>query len=238
MKHLHRNFYLALVVIFFILVWPFLYFLGRNSSKNFSILVRLRRMLALLSSGAAGINYKVRADQPIDWSRNYIICANHTSNLDITALMKVCKSDFSFIGKEELLNNPVTGFFFRTIDIPIKRSSKISAYKAFKRAEEYLNEGKSIAIFPEGGISDEYPPSLQTFKNGVFKLAVDLNIPILPVIIEDAWKIHWDDGAKYGSKPGRVNVHVLKPIETSGSDLTADELNDVVYKLYKVNWII
>ncbi|TCK85061.1 1-acyl-sn-glycerol-3-phosphate acyltransferase [Albibacterium bauzanense] len=227
-----------MVIIFFILVWPFLYFLGKNSSKNFSALVRLRRMLALLSSGAAGISYKVKTDEPVDWSRNYIICANHTSNLDITALMKVCKSDFSFMGKDELLHNPVTGFFFRTIDIPVNRSSKISAYKAFKRAEVYLNEGKSIAIFPEGGISDEYPPKLQTFKNGVFKLAVDLNIPILPVVIEDAWKIHWDDGAKYDTKPGRVNVHVLKPVEVSELNLTADELHDLVYKLYKVNWII
>src|SRR5690554_691 len=135
MKHLHRYFYLALVVISFILVWPFLYFLGKNSSKNFSALVSLRRMIALLSSGAAGIIYEVKVDQPIDWSRNYIICANHTSNLDITALMKVCESDFSFMGKDELLNNPVTGFFFRTIDIPVNRSSKISGYKAFKRAE-------------------------------------------------------------------------------------------------------
>lgn len=200
--------------------------------------MRLRRVIALFSSAAAGISYKVKADQPIDWSRNYIICANHTSNLDITALMKVCKSDFSFMGKDELLHNPVTGFFFRTIDIPVNRSSKISAYKAFKRAEGYLNEGKSIAIFPEGGISDEYPPKLQTFKNGLFKLAIDLNVSILPVIIEDAWKIHWDDGAKYGTKPGRVNVHVLKPIETAGLNLTAEELHDMVYKLYKVNWII
>jgi len=238
MKHLHRIFYLASVLIFFILAWPFLYILGKDSSANYSALVRLRRKIALLASGVAGIRYKVRADQAVDWSRNYIICANHTSNLDITALMKVCRSDFSFMGKEELLDNPVTGFFFRTIDIPVNRSNKISAYKAFKRAGEYLSEGKSIAIFPEGGIVDDYPPRLQTFKNGVFKLATDLKIPILPIIIEDAWKIYWDDGAEYGSKPGIVNVHVLKPIEINSPDLTAEELNDQIYKLYKLNWII
>lgn len=237
MKHLHRNVYLAFVAIFFFIFWPVLYFLGKDSFNNFSTLVRLRRLIALLSSTAAGIGYKVRFDEPVDWSRNYIICANHTSNLDITALMKVCKSDFSFMGKEELLNNPVTGFFFNTIDIPVNRSSKMSAYKAFKQAEDYLNEGKSIAIFPEGGISDEYPPKLQLFKNGVFKLAMDLNIPILPVVIEDAWKIHWDDGSKYGTKPGRVHVRVLKPVEVSDLNLSADELHQMVYGLYKVNWI-
>jgi 1-acyl-sn-glycerol-3-phosphate acyltransferase len=238
MKHLHRYFYLAVVIFLFILVWPFLYFLGKNSSKNFSSLVRIRRMIALLSSSVAGISYKVKNDQPIDWSRNYIICANHASNLDITALMKVCKTDFSFMGKDELLLNPVTGFFFRTIDIPVNRTSKISAFKAFKRAEKYLNEGKSIAIFPEGGIADEYPPKLQTFKNGVFKLAMDLNIPILPIIIEDAWRLHWDDGVKYGSRPGKINIRVLKPIETSDSDMSPDELHAMVYKLYKINWVI
>ncbi len=238
MKHLHRSFYLALVLIFFIPFKPVFYFLGKNVSKNRLRIIRLRRTLASLASRFAGFRYKISVDQPIDWSRNYIICANHTSNLDITVLMKVCKADFSFMGKEELLHNPVTGFFFRTIDIPVNRTSKISSYKAFKRAKEYLDEGKSITIFPEGGISDEFPPVLQKFKNGVFKLAVDASIPILPVIIEDAWKICWDDGAKYGTKSGTVNVHVLKPIETAGLNLTADELHEMVYKLYKENWII
>jgi len=211
---------------------PILLYLGRNKSDSYSRIVRVRKVIANISSFLARISYKIRYEKEIDWSRNYIIVANHTSNLDIVAIMKSCHTDFSFIGKDELLNNPVTGFFFRTVDIPINRSSKISSFKAFKRAKEYLLQGKSIAIFPEGGIDDNFPPELQEFKNGGFKLATDLNIPILPIVIEDAWKIHWDDATKYGSKPGSVNVHVLEPLETAQLNLNADELRIKVQELF------
>lgn len=190
-------------------------------------------MIASWSSALIGFRYHIQWEEEVNWSRTYIICANHTSNLDITAMIKVCKSDFSFIGKDELLDNPVTGLYFKTIDIPIKRSSKMSSFRAFRRAQEYLNEGKSIVIFPEGGIGDEYPPTLYPFKNGVFRLATDLKLPILPVIIEDAWKVFWDDGSKKGSKPGTVHIRVLKPIEGDALNQKPDELRDQVYDLYR-----
>lgn len=232
---MHRNIYLALVLLTFILTWPILHFLGKSSSKNYNRIAGMRRTIACLSSSMSGIFYKIRYDKEIDWNRNYIIVANHTSNLDITAVMKSCLTAFSFIGKDELLKNPVTGFFFRTIDIPVNRSSKVSSFRAFKRAQEYLLSGKSIAIFPEGGINDSFPPKLQVFKNGGFKLATDLNIPILPIVIEDAWKIHWDDAKKYGSKPGVVHIHVLEPIETNRHNISADDLRDITYGLFKNN---
>src|SRR5690606_41325134 len=50
---------------------------------------------------------------PIYWSRNCIVMANHSSILDITAVLKACPTPLSFMGKVELLNNPVTGFFFK-----------------------------------------------------------------------------------------------------------------------------
>src|SRR5690606_7087045 len=151
---------------------------------------------------AAGISFKVVSDGSIDWSRNYIVMANHTSILDITAVLKACPIPLSFMGKAELLDNPVTGFFFRRVDIPVNRASKVSSVRALKQAETFLGEGKSLVIFPEGGISDNYPPRLEDFKNGGFRLAFTLKVPIIPVIIENAWQLYWDDGARYGSRPG------------------------------------
>lgn len=235
MKHVHRSLYYVAVFLIFIPFWPILFILRKKSDKYYSTFVNIRKKIALTASSLVGFKYQIHWEEEVDWSRNYIICANHTSNLDITAMINVCQHDFSFIGKDELLANPVTGLFFRTIDIPIKRTSKMSSFRAFRRAQEYLGEGKSIVIFPEGGIGEDYPPVLDPFKNGVFKLAVDLNLPILPVVIEDAWKVFWDDGAKKGSKPGTVHIRVLKPIE--GEDLTkgANELRDKVYDLFKRN---
>src|SRR5690606_16060875 len=121
-------------------------------------------------------------------NRTYVLCPNHTSILDITILTYLCDTPISFIGKDELLKNPVTRIFFKSIDIPVNRDSKISSFKAYKRASLYLQEGKSVVVFPEGKIDDGFPPTLHPFKSGAFKMATENNIPILPIVIQDAWK--------------------------------------------------
>ena len=192
----------------------------------------LRWLFSFWSSLFAGFFYRFSFDEKIDWSRNYIICANHTSNLDITAIILLAKRNFVFLGKDELLDNFITGIYFRTIDIPLNRASKMAAFRAFKRAEEYLKEGKSVVIFPEGMISENYPPALQAFKNGPFKLAIEQGVPILPVSICNNWKLMWDDGSKYGSSPGICDICVHAPIQTKGlvSD-DAEALKDEVYRI-------
>lgn len=210
---LHRYLYLSAIFLCFIPFWILLKIWSRDPDRHYSRFVRVRRWMAKASSALVGFRYQIRIEAPIDWSKPYVICPNHSSNLDITALTLVCPEDFSFMGKKELLTNPVTGIYFRTIDIPVDRKSKISGYKAFKRAAEYLEKGRSVVIFPEGGISDDYPPTISEFKNGPFRLAVEKGVSILPVVIHNAWELHWDDGSRYGSRPGTVYMDVLAPID-------------------------
>ncbi|GHE23678.1 hypothetical protein GCM10017764_06460 [Sphingobacterium griseoflavum] len=141
------------------------------------------------------------------------------------------------MGKVELLDNPVTRIFFETVDIPVKRDSKVSAFKAYKRALELLAEEKSLVIFPEGKIDDNFPPTLHPFKSGAFRLATEHNIPILPVIIQNAWEVFWDDGRKFGTKPGVIQVTVLAPIDTQdyGKE-NAEQLETTVYGKMKDAW--
>ena len=128
----------------------------------------------------------------------------------------------------------VLGFFFRTIDITVNRDSKISSFRAFKTAAERLKDKVSVVIFPEATIPEEYPPTLYPFKNGAFRLAIELKIPILPVTSLDIWKVLWDTGIEYGSRPGICNIFVHKPIETSGMTVEdADLLKDEVYRVIK-----
>ncbi|KKX52273.1 lysophospholipid acyltransferase family protein [Sphingobacterium sp. IITKGP-BTPF85] len=90
--------------------------------------------------------YRVKFEEKIDWSKPYILCANHTSVLDITAMTFISQKAISFIGKAELLKNPVTRIFFKTIDIPVDRKSRMASFRSFKKANEMLKEGKSLAI--------------------------------------------------------------------------------------------
>jgi 1-acyl-sn-glycerol-3-phosphate acyltransferase len=195
----------------------------------------IRRNWGFVSSLLVGIFYSFDYEKPIDWSRTYIICPNHTSNLDITAMTILVKNNnHCFIGKDDLLNNFVTRLFFKTVDIPVNRDSKMSSYRAFKKAGEVLANGTSVIIFPEGRIPDEYPPQLHDFKNGPFRLAIELKIPIIPVSSANTWKVLWDTGLEHGSKPGICNIFVHQPIETAHLTLDdADALRDQVHNIMK-----
>ncbi|MGO1242568.1 MAG: lysophospholipid acyltransferase family protein [Sphingobacterium sp.] len=218
LKNLHRLLYLGSVFIVFCCCFPVLYFLAKNPVKHFEKIASIRRFLCIRSLSFVGFKIEVEYEQPIDWNQTYVLCPNHTSLLDIAIIPFLCHAPISFMGKEELLQNPVTRVFFKTIDIPVKRGSKMSSFRAYKKASEHLQDNKSVVIFPEGKIDDGFPPNLHPFKSGAFRLATENKIPILPIVIQDAWKILWDDGKKHGSKPGTIHVKVLSPLEVKEYD--------------------
>lgn len=197
------------------------------------MLNKLRKLNSRLCSLFTGVFYRFKFEVPLPKDQPYIYCANHTSNLDIMILCILAQGRFHFMGKEELLDNPVLKLFFKTIDVPVNRDSKISAFRAFKRVAENLENGMSLVIFPEGKIDVHYPPKLVPFKNGPFRLAIEKNIPIVPVSISDVWKLMWDDGKMYGTRPGISNIFVHKPVSTKeltldDSDLLKDRIFDII----------
>jgi 1-acyl-sn-glycerol-3-phosphate acyltransferase len=228
------------MAFFFFLLYPPLYYYSRKPER-YDGMVRLRRIWAFLSTVFGGIVFKFEFEEPIDWQKTYIICPHHTSNLDTAMISLLMKTDkFCFMGKEELKDGLVTGIYFRTVDLPVDRNNKISAFRAFKKAANKLNDGISMIMFPEGGIADDFPPAVQEFKNGPFRLAIEQQVPIIPVTSLTTWKILWDDGLKYGSRPGVCRVFVHKPIETTGSsvahaDALRDEVRQIIEKKFG-NW--
>lgn len=231
LKKAHVYLYVFSVAFSYFLFWPFFKYFSIKPGRYRNI-SRFRRYWAIISSGLAGFFYRFEYEQPIDWSKTYIVCPNHTSNLDISAMCVLVNSNCSFMGKEELKDGLVTGLFFRTVDIPVNRESKMSSFRAFKKASEKLKQGITLIIFPEGGISDDYPPTLHEFKNGPFKLAIDYKIPIIPVSSSNVWKRFWDDGTKYGARPGICKFYVHKPIETA--ELTADDADNLKDRVYGI----
>jgi len=230
-KKIHANIYRYSVAFFFLLVWPILYYLSRKKTR-YKYLNGMRRFIIRSSTFISGIFFKIEYEEPIDWSRTYIICSNHTSNLDISSINIAAKNNHCFIGKDELKTNMVLGFFFRTIDLTVNRESKISSFRVFKEAAEKLKSGVSVVIFPEATIPLVYPPQLSEFKNGAFRLAIEQKVPILPVTSIDTWKIFWNTGKVYGSRPGICHIFVHKPVETAHLTLDdADKLRDEVHAM-------
>ncbi|MBW4889598.1 1-acyl-sn-glycerol-3-phosphate acyltransferase [Mucilaginibacter sp. HMF5004] len=231
LRRLHNYYYIFTAVIALALFSPFIYYFSRKPSR-YKTLNKIRRICCHISATLSGFFFRVKEEEPIDWSKTYIICPNHTSNLDILSMTIAVKGDYHFISKAELLDNPCFAVFLKTVDIPVDRDSKMSSFRAFKKAEENLKQGRTLIIFPEGKIGDEYPPILHEFKNGPFRLAIELKIPIIPITSLNTWHVLWDSGFKLGSRPGVSDIFIHKPIETAHLTIAdADMLKDEVYNL-------
>lgn len=181
-----------------------------------------------LSLWAGGV--KVRAQgveraRELAATRGYMVIANHASNLDPLALMKVLGStDLAFVAKAETLRRPLLGRLLRAIGwFGVERESPVS----FKRFQEEVNARKrtgwvpNLVVFPEGTRSVD--GTLQPFRMGAFLLAARCRLPILPVIIRGASPLHRRNA--FACYPGVLRVDVLPPIEPpaklSAADLVA-----------------
>lgn len=164
-------------------------------------------------------------------NKAYVICPNHCSYLDIVTTYIAIPEYFHFMGKAELKNIPLFGHFFKEMNIPVDRGSIVSSHKAYQRAAEDLDKGVSVAIFPEGTIP-ETAPKLKAFKNGAFRLAIEKQVPVLPVIYLDNYKIMPDGILKrmHAGRPGKTRLIVLPPVETKG--LTREDLEALKSKVH------
>lgn len=147
----------------------------------------------------------------------YIIVSNHCSYLDTVFMYSVIHDYFLFVGKGELLKWPLFSRFFKTMDIPVHRQNSKKAYQALQKAYDAIDRGECIAMYPEGTIPDD-SPRMKTFKNGAFKMALDKNVPLLPVTWQSNHKIMLDPGKLFEySLPQRVDVVIHEAIYPEGN---------------------
>jgi len=214
---------LYFALIFFgslvILYIPFriLLFHPRRYEKAF----RLKRTWAFFLQVAGGIPLRVerRAALP---QAPYIICCNHSSYLDIIQMYNVIPAYFLFMGKYELLKWPLFNMFFKGMNIAVNRGSHVEAAKAFRRAAKALDRGTSLAMFPEGTIP-AFTPRMKPFKDGAFKLAIEKQVPIVPITFLDHWRLFGEPPELLSrGRPGLARAIVHPPIPTQG--LTMDDV--------------
>ncbi len=144
----------------------------------------------------------------------YVFAPNHFSLLDI-AVMGYVPKPFVFVGKISLTKIPLFGFMFKKLHITVDRESVRSRYLALLASCSAVDEGKSVVMFPEGGIKSVDAMHLAPFKNGPFRVAIEKQIPIVPVTMPYNGMILPDDG-KLLMRPRRPKVIFHEPIETKG----------------------
>lgn len=217
------------VVIWFILLYP-LIFLGLAHPKLYRFGHLVRKLWGKLLLLLVFIRVKTIYEEPLDEKQAYIITPNHTSQIDIITLVVKLNLYFNFMAKAELEKIPFFGIWFRTIDIAVDRKDARKGALAYRKALNWLSEGHSMAIFPEGTISNQVP-KLVKFKDGPFRMAIEKQIPILPVTIIGNWKLMPDQGIFEG-RPGFVKQYVHKAIPTKG--LSLNDLESLKEQVFQV----
>ncbi len=176
--------------------------------------MRIHAFLLLFFAGAI---LKVKGRENIPQNGAYIICPNHTSYLDIFCLYTIFPKYFVFTGKKEIEKWPLFHIYYTSgMNILVDRDSKTGMFKTLKRMSHEIEIGNPLAIFPEGTISKE-APKLTTFKSGAFAIAIQKQVPILPITFVSNWKILSRSGFWKGiDGPGIAEVVIHKPVPTIG----------------------
>ena len=223
---LYRIWFYVLVALPIFLFLPFLLVFTISEKTYPQFFWMARNIWANIILYGMGCPPKIYREERIVKGKSYMLIANHTSMLDIMLMLRASKNPFVFVGKKELVNIPVFGFFYKRVCIMVDREDSRSRTAVYMRAQKRLSKGLSICIFPEGGVPDENV-LLDSFKDGAFKMAIAHNIPVVPITFYDNKKRF--PFTFFAGGPGRLRVKIHRFYNTDAySEDRKSELRESV----------
>jgi 1-acyl-sn-glycerol-3-phosphate acyltransferase len=204
----------VLIAVPILVMFPFL-LLSISRERWYPYFFVMARIWGKFILYGMGFYYRIETLQQPEAGKSYMFIANHTSMADIMLMLASVRHPFVFVGKKELAKIPLFGFFYKRTSIMVDRSSAKSRMDVFRRAQRRLQQGLSICIFPEGGVPDE-SVVLDEFKDGAFRLAVEHQIDIVPLVFLDNKKRF--SYTFFSGSPGMMRVRILPFISTEGFD--------------------
>jgi 1-acyl-sn-glycerol-3-phosphate acyltransferase len=227
-----KTYFLLSFIISLIVLYPLFYALLLNR-KRFPAAFKLKKIwtkwIFPISGIITQVNYKIPKNKlPV----TAVYCANHVSYLDIISAYIVIPHYFVSMAKKELGKAPLFNIFFKEMNILVDRRSITAAHRALVKAAEEIDRGNSVFLFPEGGIITN-DGKLHDFKNGAFRLAIDKQVPIVPITFLNNWKL-FQNGVLFRTqgRPGISRVVVHEPISTVG--MSCNDLISLRTKTHQV----
>lgn len=156
----------------------------------------------------------------IDINAQYIFVANHRSYLDALISSSVVPNYVKFLGKGEVTYWPILGYLLTKFYVPVWRDDKEHRQWSMEQMADKLKTGASFFIFPEGTCNTT-TDFLKFFHNGAYRLAVEHQLPLLPLTFVGCAELFPRKG--FMIKPGTVTVYWDNPIPTQGLSSTAIE---------------
>ena len=187
------------------------------------IFVRYNRYIGNILLFFYGIKKDIKGFYPFQHSEPCIYIVNHKSYLDVIIVASLIPHKIKYLGKAEVFDWPLFGLLAKySGQIPVKREDKNSRNRGYELMREALNDGFSIIIFPEGGWKNNGDSNslnpyslkentlLQDFRNGSFRLSLEVNVPVLPIVLMNAQDRFSDVDLKV--TPGLIHIYVGKLI--------------------------
>ncbi len=173
----------------------------------------------------SGVGLKVEGLENVPDGPFLIVC-NHSSHLDGPAVVIALPVGVYFVIKKELAEIPVWGFAAKNAGfIAIDRGKSSEAQAKLNAAVDSIRNGKHVLIFPEG--TRAHDNSMGRFKKGGFHLAIQAEVPILPVAINRSRTL-LPRGRSFPT-PGLVEVCIGAPIPSTG--LTKEDISDLLIRV-------
>ncbi len=205
----YRLWFYLLVTLPIVILFPLL-LLSILKERWYPFFFRLARIWARIILYGMGFVPIIKREVTFHKKESYMFVANHTSMTDIMLMLFVSKNPFVFVGKKELAKIPLFGFFYKRTCILVDRDNPKSRRAVFESAQQKLQQGLSVCIFPEGGVPEE-SKVLDEFKDGAFRLAIEHRIPIAPMTFHDNKKRFSYTFFSGGPGKMRVKIHSLIP---------------------------
>ena len=179
----------------------------------------LKRLFALV-----GCDVRVVGKEYMETPGAKIYASNHTSYFDVLPLMLGLGVPYRFVAKMEVGRMPFIGTFLKQMGhLKFDRTDPESRLRQADEMEEFLRDGESVFVFPEGTFTSE--DGVRPFQLGAFKAAVATGAPIIPVSLAGTRRFLRD--GTYLPRPTSVTITLSPPIyprtaaNTSNSDDSA-----------------
>ena len=182
---------------------------------------------ALISSTLSG--WANRILEKWDWTINanglenlpkdgpVVFISNHQGFADVLPFMYLVPFQTGFIAKSEIKKVPhFAAWVTRIRGLYIERGDVRSSLRTISEGAEYLKQGFSMVIFPEGTRSKGEGHPLGEFHAGSFKLATKAKVPIIPVTINGSYRCFEETGVMLKHQSFDVTFH--EPIDVSAMD--------------------
>ena len=185
---------------------------SKRDSLNFSI-----SLFADTCSALIGLDLEVTGEEHLWAQRPAVFMFNHQSKADVAVMARLVRRDVVAVGKKEIQRMPLIGQAMGAAGVVfIDRSDRSKAIESMAPlATAMREEGQSLVIAPEGTRAPTR--KLAPFKKGGFHMAMQVGVPIVPVVIHNAGDIA--PKGDFVFKPGTVRVDVLPPVDTTGWSL-------------------